>query len=79
MIMTSPFELTYDQGLLLGQFTGAYADAHGHVILHAAHAGSLEAAVTGGQFKLPRPQPGVYWLVLRTSGELLQFGPIEIE
>ena len=74
----SPLELTHPQGQLLGQFTGVYAASQGHVVLHAPHVRSVEAAVRDGQFSVPQPQPGFYWLVLRTDTGLAQFGPLEI-
>ena len=80
--MNVPLELTphpAHKGHLCGQFSGAYAGAQGHIILHAPHAPSVEAAVVDGHFSVPQPRPGFYWLVLRTSAGLAQFGPVKID
>ncbi len=78
-MMTSPLELTPHQDRLQGQFTGVYADAQGYIILHAPHAPTVEAAVKDGQFSVPQPRPGFYWVVLRTKSGLTQFGPLKID
>lgn len=78
----TPLELTPHpayQGHLRGQFSGMYADAQGHVILHAPHAPSVEATVKDGHFSVPQPQSGFYWLILRTNTGLAQFGPLKID
>ena len=77
--MMTPLELTPHQDHLQGQFSGPYADAQGYIILHAPHAPSVEAAVKDGRFSVPQPQPGFYWVVLRTSTGLAQFGPLKID
>ena len=78
-MMTIPLELTTQADTLHGQFLEAYGAAEGRVVLHAPHTRSAEATVTGGRFSLPQPQPGFYWLVLRTSAGLAQFGPLKID
>lgn len=78
-LMDSPLQLISHEGMLRGQFSGAYATSKGTVVLHAPKAATVEATVTDGHFSVAQPQPGFYWLVLRTNVSLAQFGPVEIE
>lgn len=78
-LMDSPLQLGSHEGVLQGQFSGAYAASNGTVVFHAPKAATVEATVTDGHFRVAQPKPGFYWLILRTNVSLAQFGPVEIE